>query len=228
MRKIVVLKMLVLIGALFALTRAEAAAAPWIEGTHYFLVQPMQSTDVPAGKVEVVEVFSYGCPACYAFYPYVDQLKAALPPQAQLSYLPASWHPEEDWVVFQRAFLAAQTLGLVERTHDAMFDAIWKTGELATIDKRTERPKSPLPSINDVAKFYNRVTKVKQEDFLATANSFGVESGMKRADAKIKAYRADQTPTIIVNGKYRVTPNSAGGAQQLIDLVKWLVVKESK
>ncbi len=221
-------KIFVLIGALLALANVEAADAPWVQGTHYFLIQPAQATDVPAGKVEVVEVFSYGCPACFAFYPYVNQLKAALPPQAQLKYLPASWHPEEDWTVFQRAFLAAQTLGIAERTHDAMFDAIWKTGELAIIDPKTNRLKNPLPSITDVAKFYNRVARIKQEEFLAVANSFGVASAMTRADAKIKAYKADQTPTIIVNGKYRVTPNSAGGAQQLIDLVKWLVAKESR
>src|SRR5258705_12127367 len=118
-----------------------AADAPWVEGVHYFLVDPVQPTQVPAGQVEVVEIFSYACPACNAFYPVMDQLKAALPKQARLSYLPASWHPEEDWQTFQRAFFAAQSLRLVERTHDAVFDPIWKTGYLAFMDPVSRRPK---------------------------------------------------------------------------------------
>jgi thiol:disulfide interchange protein DsbA len=51
---------------------------------------------------------------------------------------------------------------------------------------------------------------------------------MKQADAQIRAYQADVTPTIIVNGKYRLTPRSAGGNEQFISLVKWLVNREPK
>ena len=132
-----------------------AAETQWIEGQHYFRVEPAQATHAPAGRIEVVEVFSYACPACNLFYPVIDQLKAALPKQAHLSYLAASWHPEEDWPTFQRAYFAAQSLGLVERTHEAMFDAIWKSGELATMDPTSRLPKKFMPTVVDVAKFYD-------------------------------------------------------------------------
>jgi thiol:disulfide interchange protein DsbA len=204
---------------------AAAADAPWVEGVHYFLVDPVQPTQVAAGKVEVVEIFSYACPVCNAFYPVMDQLKAALPKQAHLSYLPASWHPEEDWPTFQRAFFAAQSLGLVERTHDAVFDAIWKTGELAIMDPVTHVPKALMPTVVDVAKFYARKTGVKPEAFLDAAHNFSVDARLREADAQIRAYQADGTPTVIVDGKYRVTPQSAGGSEPFIRLVKWLVAQ---
>ena len=212
---------------LFAGVSAHGATA-WKAGEHYFVLQPAQPTTLDNNKVEVTEVFSYGCPACNAFYPFAEKLKASLPPNAQLVFLPASFIPAEDWPMFQRAYCTAQALGVADKTHKAMFDAVWKTGELATIDPSTQRIKKKLPTIEDAAKFYNRVAGVSVEKFLATAKSFSVDVATKRADQLIKAYRADSTPTIVVNGKYRLTVQSAGGTDQLIELVKWLVAKESK
>jgi protein dithiol oxidoreductase (disulfide-forming) len=223
MRKLV---LIVLCGV--SLLASAANAANWVEGQNYFLIKPAQPTDVAPGKVEVVEVFSYGCPACYQFYPTADKLKAALPKNADMRFIPASWNPGEDWPMFQRAFLAAQALGIAEKTHDAMFNAIWASDELAVVDSRTNRIKSPLPTIENAAAFYARTAGVKKDEFLQMAKSFSIEVAIKRADATIKAYRAESTPTIVVNGKYRVTPQSAGGANETIELVKYLVAKESK
>ena len=86
------------------------------------------------------------------------------------------FRPDEDWPMFQRAFYAAQALGVVDKTHDAMFDAVWKTGELAISDPNTHQLKTPFPSIEDAAKFYQRVAGIKPETFLATAKSFSVAS----------------------------------------------------
>jgi protein dithiol oxidoreductase (disulfide-forming) len=206
---------------------AAAAATNWGQGTNYFLVVPPQATSVAAGKVEVTEVFSYACPVCAHFYPVVDRLQAALPANAEIDFVAASFRPDEDWPAFQRAYYAAQILGIDKRTHDAMFDAVWKTGELAVVDPNTQRLRVPVPSIQDIAKFYARVAGVKPETFIATANSFGVDTRMRQADQLVKDYRVEGTPTIIVNGKYRLDTQSAGGPDQLIELVKWLVAKES-
>jgi thiol:disulfide interchange protein DsbA len=157
----------------------------------------------------------------------MKRLKASLPANAQVVYLPASFLPSEDWPMFQRAFFAAQAVGIVDKTHDAMFDAVWNTGELAVSDPVTHRLKNPLPSIQDAARFYARTAGVKPEEFLAAAMSFGVETKMKMADAQIGEANALSTPTIIVNGKYRLLASSAGGYDQLIELVKHLVAKES-
>src|SRR5215831_2635267 len=80
-----------------------ARGATWSEGTHYVRLVPPQQTTVPAGKVEVMEVFSYACPACNAFQPVMEKLRHALPPNAQLVLLPASFNnTAEDWPMFQR------------------------------------------------------------------------------------------------------------------------------
>lgn len=205
-------------------------AATWESGKHYTVLPQPQRTNVPAGKVEVMEVFSYGCPACDKFLPAMKKLKAALPANAQVTYLPASWNKAENWPVFQRAFLTAQTLGIAEKAHDQMFKAIWvPTGELTVLasDGRGLKPLKDLPTIEDVAKFYERVTGHKAADFVAAAKSFSVDMKMRQADAQIIAMRVSGTPTIVVNGRYRVNNENLESTDAMIELVKFLVAKES-
>ncbi len=204
------------------------AEPTWVEGRNYFLINPARPPALAPGKVEVTEVFSYGCPACNEFLPVMHKLKAALPPNAVLNYLPASFNAGEGWPMFQEAFFAAQALGVADQTHDAVFAAVWKTGELSITDQATQRIKDPLPSIEDAARFYGRVAGVPVDKFLSVARSFGVDTKMRGADDTLVAYRVDRTPTLIVNGRYRLQTESAGGSDQVIELVKWLVAKESK
>jgi protein dithiol oxidoreductase (disulfide-forming) len=210
-----------------AVAAGSSYAQTWTEGVHYFAVTPAQRTSVPAGKVEVMEVFSYACPACNGFQPVMKQLKYGLPANAQIVFLPASFIPAEDWPVFQRAYFTADALGIAAKTHDDMFNAVWNTGELAVSDPITHQLKKPLPSIEDIARFYARTAGVKPETFLATAKSFGVDTKMKIADGQIVAMNALSTPTIIVNGKYRLTAQNVHSTDELIALVKYLVAKES-
>ena len=220
--------MLVLSGST-ALRAAPSEAAPnWIEGVNYFLIVPARPTSLPAGKVEVTEIFSYACPACNLFVPTMHKLKASLPPNAVLDYLPASFNPSEDWPMFQLAYFTAQTLGVADQWHDAMFNAVWQSGELAVIDPASRNIKSRLPTIEDAAKFYNAKAGVPVDKFLATSKSFAVDNKVRSAEEAMQRYRADRTPTIIVNGKYRLQVESAGGPDKVIELVLWLVAKESK
>jgi thiol:disulfide interchange protein DsbA len=215
---------------------APTAAAPavpfvdngkWVEGKHYFLIEPAQPTSHP-GKIEVTEVFSFGCPACNAFHTTADQIRKSLPAGAVMNYLPAAFRPDENWVVYQRAFYAAQALGLAEKSLDAMFDATWKTGETATYNLKGTglKPKEAWPTIEDIAQFYAKNFGVDAKEFVAVANSFSVNTKMKRADDLIKAYGIDGTPSMDDNGKYRYGPSTAGGYAQTIELTQWLVAKE--
>ena len=219
--------MTIVLALLAAAPRADADSR-WTAGVHYFLINPVQPTGLPAGKIEVTEVFSYACPGCNRFYPVADQLQSSLPPNAIMDYLPASFRPDEDWPMFQRAYLAARELGIDQRTHHAMFDAVWKTGELAVFDQATQRVKRPAPTIADAAAFYAKAAGVKAEAFLATAGSFAVDVKVRQADELIRSYGVSETPSIIVNGKYRLNPVSAGGYDETIELVKWLVQQETR
>lgn len=206
---------------------ARAAPVQWVEGTHYVVLDQVQPTTVAAGKVEVMEVFSYGCPFCNKFQPVIHQLERTLPRNAQMVYLPASFSPAEDWPLFQRAYFTAQALGIADRTHQAIYDAVWKTGELAIEDPSTNRLKQPLPTLEDVAHCYSRLTGVSAQTFVATARSFGVETRMREADSQVMAMQIPGTPCIVVDGKYRIVMDSLHSIDDVIPLVKFLVAKAS-
>lgn len=215
--------------ALVCLVSAAAAQSPqWEEGKNYFSIKPAQPINVPAGKIEVTEVFSYACPACNFFHPFMDRLQESLPANAVVDYVAAAFKPSEDWPVFQRAYYAAKALGIAEKTHNAMFGAVWKTGQLRTIDPQTGRLKKPLPSIEDVAEWYRQQTGIPIQTFLAAAHSFGVDLQVRQADAYIIACQVDATPSIVVNGSYRVDPASAGDYSKMVSLVKWLVAAQAQ
>jgi len=222
MRQLMFMALLLLTGA-----AGGAQAQVFTENKDYYPVVPPQRTSVDPGKIEVLEVFSYGCPFCAQLNPFMQQFRRTLPPNAQLVYLPASFNPAEDWPMFQRAAITAQVLGIFDKTHDAMFDAVWNGGELAISEPGSNRLKSPLPSIEDAARFYSRVGGVSSGKFLETARGFAVDSRIRAAESLILAYHVDSTPTLIVNGKYRVTGVSAGNLERMITIARWLIARET-
>jgi thiol:disulfide interchange protein DsbA len=218
-----------LLGLLVVVLMSEAHASQnWTEGTNYVVLSQPQPTSVPRGKVEVMEVFSYGCIACNGFQPVIAKLEKGLPPSAKMVFLPASFRTDEDWPMLQRAYFAAQSIGIAERTHQEIFNAVWKTGELGISDPVTHRLKSPQPTLEDAARCYGRLAGIKPEEFLSAAHSFGVEMKIKAADAQVMAMQVPGTPCIVVNGKYRLELDSLRSSDEIVDLVNYLVAKESR
>jgi thiol:disulfide interchange protein DsbA len=211
-----------------AIAMPAQGAQVWTEGVNYFLIQPARTPSVPTGKIEVTEVFSYACPACNIFQPTMHKLKQSLPANVVVDYLPAAFNTAEDWPMFQLAYVTAQILGVDQQWHDALFDAVWKGGDLSITDTSTRALKSRMPTIEDAAKFYSQHAGVPVEKFIATSKSFSADLKVRTDEDLITGYKIDRTPTIVVNGKYRLHVESAGGTDQLIDLVKYLVAKEAK
>ena len=215
------------LGSLLGVASA-ADAAKWVEGRHYTVLRPAVPSQVAAGKVEVTEVFSYGCPACFQFQGVMEKIKASLPANAQLNFVHASWNPSESWPLFQRAFITAQALGVADKNHAAMFTAIWGPGgPLAVVDLQTNRIKTPKPTIEDVAKFYAGRGGVTADQFVQAAKSFSVEARMKQSDGLVKAYQVSGTPTLVVAGKYRIENSLLSGNNDFIDLIRFLIQKEA-
>jgi len=190
---------------------AAPAATPGAAeaGKNYFPIDPPQPT-ASGDKIEVLEVFSYACIHCAHFQPYADELKSKLPAGAAFAYMPAIFNAQ--WEAYARAFYTAQSLGVLDKTHQAVFDAV-------------HRDKRPMRSFDDIAAFYGE-HGVDVAKFKAASTSFEVESKLARAKEMVGKYGVDGTPTIIVNGKYRITGASAGGYPQLLALVETLVRKE--
>jgi thiol:disulfide interchange protein DsbA len=222
-----IVRLLAAVFAVIAATAAHAAgpAVPFEAGKHYFVIDPPQRTQGD-GKIEVTEVFSYGCPACNFAHTFFADIARKLPSNAVMTYVPASFKPNEDWPMFQRAYLAAKALGIADKSHEAMFDAVWKPdAPLAIMNADGRSLKNPLPSIEDAAKWYSQYG-VKAEDFVATANSFTINTRMKQADAYVRDTGTDSTPTIVVGGKYRATYQTAGGDWKVFEqLIHFLIQK---
>jgi thiol:disulfide interchange protein DsbA len=190
-----------------------AEGAKWQAGTSYALIDPPQPT-ATGGRIEVLEVFSYACPHCAHFQPYAEQLEARLPANARFELMPADFQPR--WVLFARGFYTAKALGLVEATHQAMFDAIYR-------DRR------PLDTLEQIAAFYAE-HGADEAAFLSTARSFVVDGDLAKMSAREIAYGVDSTPTLIVAGKYRIAadPDHGIGYDEMVEIALHLVAEEAR
>jgi thiol:disulfide interchange protein DsbA len=225
-------RLLRLAACVFVLSAAGGAswsgepASPFREGTHYSVLRLAQPSQVAAGKIEVTEVFSFGCPACNQFQSAMERLRQALPRNAEIVFVHASWNKAESWPLFQRAFATAQVLGIADKSHAAMFNAIWGVnGPLAVVDSRTGKLKARQPTIEDVARFHAGRKDCTEEQFLTASRSFAVDTRLRLFETLIKGYAVDGTPTLIVGGRYRVEIGSTKSTDELIALVRMLVQK---
>lgn len=182
-----------------------------VAGRDYHLINPPQPTD--ADQVVVTEVFSYACPHCAEFQPYAEELKSKLPKGVKFTLLPAVFNAM--WEPYARAFYTAQSMGLVDKTHQALFDAI-------------HRDHQPLRTIQDMANLFYANYGANPGEFLSTATSFVIDGEMAQGDQKVRAYQVDATPTIVIDGKYRVVASSELGIgfQQVVQIALRLVDQE--
>jgi thiol:disulfide interchange protein DsbA len=209
-----------------ALPLPAVAQLRWLEGRHYLRLPVAQTAESRPGKIEVAEVFSYGCIHCFKAQADVARLKAALPADAYLTYVHASFNPAEAWPMYQRAWYTAQAMGIGEANHQKMFSAVWEAGEVLLLDKATNRVRKPLPTLQQAARFYARVANVKEADFLKTANSPAINAQVKRADQLIAAWRVGGTPSFVVNGRFLVNNDVVSSWSDMQSVILLLVSLE--
>ncbi len=198
------------LAACVALLPVSTPRAAGIDPTgKYDLVQPPQPTDTP-DKVEVVEVFWYGCPHCFTFLPVMEQYAKTAPDYVAVRHMPAIFR--ENWVAHARAFYTADLLGVTARIHRPLFEAIHVR-------------KQPLDNRDDLMKFFEQ-HGVSNDDFNKTYDSFAVETLMRKSQVMQQRYGVRGTPTVIVNGKYRVSGSLAGAPEDMIKVVEALVEHE--
>jgi thiol:disulfide interchange protein DsbA len=196
---------------------ATAAAQPnfverYREGVHFATINPPQPTSAPPGKIEVLEAFSYACPACAMFQPAVNRWKARMPANTVFVSMPVAWNPT--WEMVARAYYAAEALGIKEKTHDAFFKALH-------VDR------VPMGTHEDVARWYAQAGGVKEADFLAAMRSTGVTAKIARSKQAVPRLGISATPTIIVNGRYRVLNQGLSSSEEVFQVVDFLVARET-
>lgn len=184
------------------------AAAPYTDGKEYVTLPAPAQRFSPDGKVEVVEVFSYGCIHCAHFAPKAEELRKQLPPGVTFKLLPAAF--SDSWVPFARAYYAAEKLGVVEKTHLDLFD-------------KKFNQHYPISTLDELADYY-ATQGVDRAKFLAIATSPEVTNQIKKDLELVQKWGVDGTPTIVVDGKYR--SNQIKTLDQLDALTQWLVQRE--
>ena len=177
-----------------AATAPAEGATALVEGTDYEVIRNGQPWMPLNGKIEVVEVFGYVCPACFRLAPIFAQWKAGLPPDVRVSYVPAPFGAQ--WTPYAKAYFAAESLGLVDRTHDAMFSAIHIENVLPG--------EGETPDPDAVAQWYGQHGG-NAAQFRAAMDSFATDAKVNRGKQWMARSGVGGTPTIIVNGKYRIT-----------------------
>lgn len=183
-----------------------------VAGTDYLDIEGGQPWQPVAGKIEVVEMFNYICPACYAFDPALRNWKAKQPADVNLVYVPVQFRP--DFVLYAKAFFAAESLGIEEKSHLAVYEAIHV--------KHSIPAEGDPPDEAKVAAFYTQYG-VSAEQFLNTMKSFAVTGRINKANQFMTRSKVEGTPTLIVNGKYLVKGRSW---EDMLRIADHLIAKE--
>ena len=160
-------------------------------------------------KIEVVELFWYGCVHCYNMDPYLDKWADTLPKDVIFKRIPAI--PRKDGVEAAKAYYALESLGIVNKLHEKLFDAIHE---------------EKLFKHNDTKALINWIAingKLDKKDVRAAFNSFSMKSKLSRSFKIFKAAGATGVPTMIIDGKYFTSSTMAGGEQNAIDIMNFII-----
>lgn len=190
---------------------ATAALAQFTEGEHYEpITGPGAGSGTEDGVVEVVEVFGYPCPHCRTFQPYVSEWEESLPEDVSFRRVPVSFSPS--WEPFARAYYTANALDILDKSHSAVFVALHDEQER-------------LRTFSDLAEFHAQFG-VDADTFESTSESFPVESGMRRGQAEIGKWGIRSTPSLVINGKWRVSPRRGGTFEEMLEVADYLIERE--
>jgi len=179
------------------------------EGVHYAkITQPVRTVD--QSRVEVVEMFGYPCPHCNSFEPLIKKWEHEQAEDVNFVRIPVVFG--RSWEPMARAFYASELNKTLDTTHEATFNAVH-------VEKRR------LTSKKAFSDFYSRLG-VDTDQFEKMFDSFAVNMKLRQGESKLRGYGVTGVPAMVVNGKYRVTGQMAGGHSQMLEVVDYLVKKE--
>ncbi len=199
---------------LMAGAQTEGKEAAFKEGVHYTVLadQPKPSG---TGKIEVAEMFWYGCGHCYTFEPLIAEWKKTIGEDVNFIRSPAMWrqraNPADAMWTHAKLYYTASSMGLLDKLHMAFFDAM-------------HRQNLRLINPDEIAGL------VYQHDldgkaFVSTMDSFAVNAQVQQADARQRNYRITGTPEMVVGGYYHVSATKAGGQKEMLAVVDHLLEK---
>ena len=188
------------------LTRAE-----FTEGRQYMQV-PFPTAVETGNKIEVREIFWYGCPHCYVLEPGLTHWLKKLPANAQFVRTPATAAP--NWQIHAQTYYTFEALGAMEKLHGAFFKAV-------------QDQKSGLNEEKGIADFVAS-HGIDRKKFTEAFNSFGVRLKLEKAKQVNQDLNINSVPTLVVDGKYLTSAAMAGGEEAMFKLLDQLISKAAK
>ena len=203
---------------LLAQADVPAASQNWKykEGSHFVRMVPTQPTVGGADKIEVAEIFWYGCNHCYDFETFVNRWLEKKPANVRFVRIPAVWNP----LVKLHAQLYYTEEVLVKNGKIANPEQ-FRSAVFAEYHRRGNR----MASEAAIQSLFER-HDVSAEDFSSTWNSFEVSQKLRVAQDLARRYSISSVPAIVVNGKYRTGASEAGGYPKLMELIDELIERE--
>lgn len=201
-----------MLAALMLLLSSQVMAAPEL-GNQFKQTAQAIPTDTPA-KIEVIELFWYGCPHCYHLEAPLSAWVKKLPQDVYFKRVPGV--PRQDWAPMAKTYYTLEALGLLDKLHVPLFDAIHK--------QKTLNPTSEKAAIDWIAKQggldHQKVTE--------TFNSFSVNTKVMRAVQIFRASGATGVPGLIVDGRYLTSSTMAGGNDEVVKVADYLIANVRK
>jgi thiol:disulfide interchange protein DsbA len=191
-------------------TPAEQGDWKYQEGTHFRRMTTSQGTSSAPEKIEVAEVFWYGCPHCYDFDPVIEKWTNTLPSDVSFVRIPVVWSPTHQ--IHARIMYTAEALGKLDEMHTGIFEEMHQKGNKLTTE-------------DELVELFAQYG-VSEEDFLEAFNSFGVSSSVKRAENLGRRYNIRSVPVIVVNGKYATDAPEIRSYDEMIGVTSELVERE--
>jgi protein dithiol oxidoreductase (disulfide-forming) len=207
------LRTLVVLASLSPLACSAATTEEYKLGQHYMKVRQAVAPANPA-RIEVLEVFAYSCPHCYSLEPLVRKWRERLPADVEFVRSPHSLGMSQN-EPRNRAFYAARMLNVLDRFHPALFDAVHK-----------ERKTMATPA--DLRALFVQSTGLKGEEFDGAFGSFAADAGFRRGENAIRDFGITSVPTMVVDGKYFVSPNMSNGLEGLLKVTDHLIERARK
>lgn len=181
----------------------------YIEGEHYTVLEsPVSTRD--SNKIEVVEMFTYGCPHCYEFEAHLKEWGKKQVNDVDFWFFPAVWN--KSMKLYAKAFYTAEELNISYKVHEPLFNAI-------VVEQKSIRNKNDLSAI--FVKY-----GVDKKDFDEVFDSALVEKKALESERKVKSYKPAGAPELVVNGKYRIDRMRAGGLTEMLAIADFLINKE--
>ncbi len=190
----------------------SAAPAEKYQAEKEYHVIPVPVRTANPDKIEVNEVFWYGCPHCYHFEAILEPWAKKLPDDVDFERTPAIWRANME--SHARAYYAAKQLNVLDAMHPIIF-------------KSMQEEKKPLLNEDQVAEVFV-AHGIEDAAIRKAYNSFSVQSLTKQGDARVRSYGITGTPEIVINGKYRISSSDTGSQEAMLDVANFLIEKERK